>query len=129
MFYIGVLVIVQATAFVMTLCFEMPFGGLEKIVMSKIMGGGKKRVPNSASSKDKSEENQAAAISSPHEAQSNHLGEAHGPTPESFSDKESEALASAQNVIENHMAKNGTPTFPPPSFNDIMVTDNSSKLK
>ena len=128
MFYIGVLVIVQATAFVMTLCFEMPFGGLEKIVMSKIMGGGKKRVPN-ASSKDKSEENQAAKISSPDEAQFNHLGEAHGPAPESFSDKESEALASAQNVVENHVAKNGTPTFPPPSFNDIMVTDNSSKLK
>ena len=97
--------------------------------MSKIMGGGKKRVPNSVSSKDKSEENQAAKISSPDEAQFNHLGEAHGPAPESFFDKESEALASAQNVVENHVAKNGTPTFPPPSFNDIMVTDNSSKLK
>ena len=105
MFYIGTLVIVQATAFVMTLCFEMPFGALEKIVMSKIMGGGKKRVPNSASSKDKSEENQAAKISSPDEAQFNHLGEAHGPAPESFSDKESEALASAQNVVEKHGAK------------------------
>ena len=129
MFYIGVLVIVQATAFVMTLCFEMPFGGLEKIVMSKIMGGGKKRVPISASSKDKSEEDQAATISSPDEAQSNHVGEALGAAPVSFSDKESEALASAQNVVENHVAKNGTPTFPPPSFNGIMVTDNSSKLK
>ena len=43
MFYIGVLVIVQSTAFVLTLCFEMPWGGIEKIVMSKILGGSAKK--------------------------------------------------------------------------------------
>ena len=43
MFYIGVLVIVMSTSFVLTLCFEMPFGGLEKIVMSKLLGGNKKK--------------------------------------------------------------------------------------
>merc|ERR1712029_187440 len=42
-FYIGALVIVMSTAFVLTLCFEMPFGGLEKIVMGVLLGGGKKK--------------------------------------------------------------------------------------
>ena len=47
MFYIGVLVIVMSTSFVLTLCFEMPFGGLEKIVMSKLLGGNKKKTTES----------------------------------------------------------------------------------
>ena len=48
MFYIGVLVIVMSTSFVLTLCFEMPFGGLEKIVMSKLLGGNKKKTTESS---------------------------------------------------------------------------------
>ena len=53
-FYIGALVVVMSTAFVLTLCFEMPFGGLEKIVMGIILGGGKKKV-------EKKEENMVEA--------------------------------------------------------------------
>ena len=42
--YIGVVVIVMSTAFVASLCFEMPFGGIEKIVLTKLLGPKDKKI-------------------------------------------------------------------------------------
>ena len=41
--YIGVVVIVMSTAFVASLCFELPFGGIEKIVLTKLLGSKDKK--------------------------------------------------------------------------------------
>ena len=85
--------IVQSTAFVLTLCFEMPWGGIEKIVMSKILGGSAKN--NEACKqvvKNETHEslNARDSLFTKAEPQSSHLPDATEPRTSNMTDKEIE---------------------------------------
>ena len=96
MFYIGVLVIVQSTAFVLTLCFEMPWGGIEKIVMSKILGGSSKKKEESKQVvKNETHQSLTARDSrfTKAEPQSSHVLDATKPRAPDMADKEIKVTA------------------------------------